>query len=138
MARLPIYAAELGYLDDRLAATIVSRKVVPLYAGLLAALAQNGSLLPVDDLAAIAQELETALAGGRARNGPLGDLQGEIGPIVDLARAVNVQRAAADGMSDPTDTATRLTRLLEDAKNGRCAVLDQRVAPKECASAAAV
>jgi hypothetical protein len=134
IARHPIYERELRYLGDRLAAMATRRKVVPIYATLLSALAEGGNLLQTGDLTAVGQEVSTALADCGEVGGPLAGLRSEIEQVLVLAQSVNDQRAQG-GLGDAS-ARVLLERLLHDAQRGHCAALESHAAPRECANAA--
>jgi hypothetical protein len=133
LAQRPIYAEELDYLKDRLAATEVRRKVVPIYSAILYALTQRSGVLPSEALVQVGQEVSSSLAG-RDSKSPLGEIAGEINQVLDLVRSVNSVRAR--GLSDDSVSSARLQRLLRDFYRGHCAALAAHEAPAECANAA--
>jgi hypothetical protein len=133
IAQHPIYEGELRYLGDHLAAVAASRKVVPIYATLLSALADR-STLPTESLATVGLQVSTVLADRSEATGPLVEIRSEIAQVLLLAQAVNDLRARGD-LGDAS-TAVRLERLLQDAKRGHCTALESRMAPRECANAA--
>ena len=94
ISRHPIYEGELFYLSDGLTAMATSHQVVPIYSTLLSALAEQGSLLLTSGLAAVGQQVSSALANhtgsrGAARRNRARD-RGSSG-----ARAVGQQSAYA-------------------------------------------
>jgi hypothetical protein len=134
IAQHPVYEGELGYLGDRIMAAGASRKVVPIYANLLSALAESSSALQTEGLTMVGDQVSSTLADCPETSGPLADLQSEIANILVLVQSVNDRRQGGS-LGDPAD-AIRLERLLEDAKRGHCTALESQAAPKECANAA--
>lgn len=133
LAQHPVYANELDYLNDRLTATEVRRRVVPIYSQILTALSQPQGFLPAEDLTWLSRQLSTALAG-RQLNGPLGEITGEINQTLDLVNTVNNGRAR--GQAIDAVSARRLEKLLRDAHRGHCGALMAHEAPTECSNAA--
>lgn len=133
LAQRPIYATELHYLKDRLAATEIRRKVVPIYSTILSALTQHGGMLPSDELVQVGQEVSSSVAG-RESDSPLAKIAGEINQVLGLVQSVNNVRAR--GLSDDPLSSARLQRLLRDFYRGHCAALATHEAPAECANAA--
>jgi len=134
IARHPIYEEELHYLGDRLAATEIRRKAVPIYSTILSALSQQESPLPTDVLALLSQQASSVLADRTSATGPLAEIGHEIEQVLSLAKEINNQRARG-GFVDAS-AAVRLDHLLHDARRGHCVALEPHEAPTECANAA--
>lgn len=134
IARYPIYRGELLYLADRLTSMVTSRQVVPIYSDFLSTLEEEDSPLQTDGLAAVSQQVSSALADRTEATGPLAELGHEIEQVLDLARSVNDQRERG-GLGDPS-ASERLKSLLLEAKQSHCAELESHEAPTECANAA--
>lgn|GEM_PF-4466988 len=130
IAHHSIYEGELQYLGDRLAATEIRRKVVPIYSTILSALSQREISLPTDGLALVGRQATSDLADRTAATGPLAEIGHEIEQVLALEQSVNNQRARG-GFGDAS-AAVRLERLLLDAKHGHCAALESHKAPTEC------
>ena len=134
IAQHPIYEEELHYLGDRLAATEIRRKAVPIYSTILSALSQQESPLPTDVLALLSQQASSVLADRTGATGPLAEIGHEIEQVLSLAKEINNQRARG-GFGDAS-AAVRLDHLLHDARRGHCVALEPHEAPTECANAA--
>lgn len=132
VATRPIYAAELEYLHDQLAATEIRRRLLPIYSSLLEALSNQTAVLPSDDLTQINNEVSSATAGHEA-NSPLIQIAGELDQVLSLVRTVNNSRSRGAG---DALTSSRLEHLLRDARRELCGALTSHEAPAECANAA--
>jgi hypothetical protein len=132
LAAHPLYAAELAYLEDRLAVTEIRRRMVPIYSSLLDALSNQAAMLPAEALTEVSQEVSSSLAGHEV-NSPLVELAGELNQVVGLVQSVNSSRSR--GLGDVL-TSSRLERLLRDARRGHCGALASHEAPEQCADAA--
>jgi hypothetical protein len=132
LAAHPLYAAELDYLEDRLAATEIRRRMVPIYSSLLDALSNRAATLPSEELTEVSHEVSSSLAGHKA-NSPLIEIAGELNQVVSLVQSVNSSRSR--GLGD-APTSSRLEHLLRDARRGHCGALASHEAPEQCANAA--
>ncbi len=132
LAAHSMYAAELDYLEDRLAATEIRRRMVPIYSSLLDALSNQTAVLPSDELTEVSHEVSSSL-GGQETNSPLVEIAGELQQVLGLVQSVNSSRSM--GFRDVL-TLSRLEHLLRDAKRGHCGALAFHEAPAECANAA--
>jgi hypothetical protein len=133
LSQSPVYAAEMEYLNDRLAATEVRRRMVPIYSSILSALSIQNSLLPFDELTQVSNEVSSSFAG-REPNGSLAEIAGELDQVLGLVQSVNSLRSK--GSFGDSLTPSRLERLLREAKRVHCGALVSHEIPTECADAA--
>lgn len=132
LAARPLYTTELEYLQDRLSAMEIRRRMVPIYSTILDALSDQTVLLPSDGVSEVSQDLSVSLAG-RDTNSPLVEIAGEVNQVLSLVHSVNLSRSR--GYVD-VQASSRLEHLLRNAKRGHCGALSSHEAPTECADAA--